>query len=133
MFANKNYSEPWWQTTATQPMRDGKTQALINATQEVTDFYDLWFPDQTRGYPDISALATKYMVLMVEADIPGIDLGNGKDGQFSVIDGTSLSTPVIASLIANLNDIRHTRGLSRFDTKNSKFEKRFTKVGFKII
>ncbi|KAH8806148.1 peptidase S8/S53 domain-containing protein [Xylogone sp. PMI_703] len=51
-----------------------------------------YFNPQGRSYPDVSALALGYLIIMY--------------GEYYSVKGTSASTPVIASMIARVNDAR---------------------------
>jgi len=55
-----------------------------------------YFNPQNRGYPDISAMARSYVVAM--------------HGKYHSVDGTSASAPLLASMIARINDERLKQG-----------------------
>ncbi|KAH7014444.1 tripeptidyl-peptidase 1 [Microdochium trichocladiopsis] len=84
------FARPAWQQDAVQGyldlMADG-TVAQPNTT---------WFNSSGRGYPDLSLLGNDYLVVW--------------RGFAQPLKGTSASTPVVASMVALLNDLRLAQG-----------------------
>lgn len=79
-----------------------------------------------RGYPDISANAHNY----VRVDVCGGFSHSRQviylDGQIVSVDGTSASTPVIAAMIALINDARMKIGMSTLGFLNPCMHTPFT-------
>ena len=56
------------------------------------------FNSSNRGFPDVSALATNYAIVL--------------NGQVSTVSGTSASTPTWAAIVTLLNDARREKGIA---------------------
>eukprot|EP00922_Rhytidocystis_sp_ex-Travisia-forbesii_P049957 GHVS01074357.1.p1 GENE.GHVS01074357.1~~GHVS01074357.1.p1 ORF type:complete len:955 (-),score=114.60 GHVS01074357.1:449-3313(-) len=85
---SRYFKRPWYQEKMVSHYLDYADQPLPASPN--------YFNATGRAYPDISAYANNFLVLM--------------DNQFELIHGTSASTPVVAALVAHMNDIRLRRG-----------------------
>eukprot|EP00922_Rhytidocystis_sp_ex-Travisia-forbesii_P025050 GHVS01036767.1.p1 GENE.GHVS01036767.1~~GHVS01036767.1.p1 ORF type:complete len:1021 (-),score=160.91 GHVS01036767.1:392-3454(-) len=85
---SRYFERPWYQTKLVSHYLKYPDQPLPTATD--------YFNPNGRAYPDMSAYANNFLVLM--------------DGEFQLVHGTSASTPVVAAIVAHMNDIRLQRG-----------------------
>ncbi|KAJ1333175.1 tripeptidyl-peptidase I [Microdochium nivale] len=84
------FPRPDWQKDAVQGYLD------LMADGTVPQPNTTWFNSTGRGYPDLSLLGSDYLVVL--------------RGFATPLKGTSASTPVVASMIALLNDLRLAQG-----------------------
>ena len=85
------FPAPWYQADLTRDY-------LADAEGAMDLAEDGYFDPQGRGYPDISAIARNYLVSLY--------------GGYRATKGTSTSVPLIASMIAKINDARLHAGKS---------------------
>ncbi|CCU98238.1 unnamed protein product [Malassezia sympodialis ATCC 42132] len=69
-----------------------------------------WYNPLGRAYPDVSAQGSRFVIAI--------------NGKFSLVSGTSASTPLFASIVALLNDARFAKGLPSLGFLNPLLYKR---------
>lgn len=82
------FTRPWYQDKLVNHYLDFPDSPLPTSSDLSAPYFNV----TGRAYPDISTYSNNYLVLM--------------DGEFTLVHGTSASTPLLASLICHLNDIR---------------------------
>ncbi|KAK4455418.1 peptidase S8/S53 domain-containing protein [Podospora aff. communis PSN243] len=82
------FPAPWYQSHL--------TRSYLDSIPPIKPEHIKYFNPQGRGYPDISAHATNYLVSLY--------------GTYRAVHGTSASTPVIAAMVARVNDERLRAG-----------------------
>lgn len=84
------FPRPAWQDSAVKGYFDAMAAGTIPQANTT------WFNASGRGYPDLSLLGNDYLATVGGFDQP--------------LKGTSASTPVVASMVALLNDLRLAQG-----------------------
>lgn len=84
---------------------DWQREAVVGYLAKLGKKYKgLFDPQVTRAYPDVSAQGSRFKIAV--------------DGEFKAISGTSASTPLWASVVALLNDVRIKQGKSKLGFMN---------------
>lgn len=112
---SRTFSTPFYQAAKTREYLDNSenSEHLFNLSSSG------YFNSRGRGYPDLAAIASNYLVYL--------------DGALHSVLGTSAAAPVFASMIAKINDARLHAGKSSVGFLNPALYRHATEVMSDVV